>query len=150
MSGSGSGATRVILPITDPYVAHHGSLGSFATVYVSHLPDVEVIVARLRAVPGVELVLSREDACRQFELPADRIGDVVICADRETVVGTRPADHDLSVLQAPLRSHGGLAEREVPMLCNQPLPAGEPPGRLRNFDAFWIGLNRTWPLPPLR
>jgi phosphonoacetate hydrolase len=137
----GPGSTTVILPITDPYVAHHGSLGSFATVYVSNDGDVAAIVARLRAVPGVEMVLAREDACRQFELPADRIGDVVICADRATVIGTRPADHDLSVLRAPLRSHGGLAEREVPMLSNRPLPEEVSGQRLRNYDAFWIGLN---------
>src|SRR5205823_1211877 len=31
----GAGTTRVILPITDPYVVHHGALGSFATVYVT-------------------------------------------------------------------------------------------------------------------
>ena len=30
----GNGTARVILPITDPYVAHHGALGSFATVYL--------------------------------------------------------------------------------------------------------------------
>ena len=135
----GHGRTKVILPITDPYVAHHGSLGSFAMIYVSDVSTVADIAARLRAVPGVEMVLTREDACRQFELPVDRTGDVVICADSATVLGTAPADHDLSVLRAPLRSHGGLAEREVPMLCNQPLP--EDGRRLRNYDAFWVGLN---------
>ena len=30
----GAGTARVILPITDPYVVHHGALGSFATIYV--------------------------------------------------------------------------------------------------------------------
>ena len=94
----GRDATQVILPITDPYVAHHGSLGSFATVYVKNDRNLSGIIERLRAVPGVDMVLTREDACRQFELPADRIGDVVICADRDTVLGTRPVDHDLSVL----------------------------------------------------
>jgi phosphonoacetate hydrolase len=135
----GRGRTRVILPITDPYVAHHGSLGSFAMIYVTDASTVAGITARLGAVPGVEMVLTREDACRQFELPVDRTGDVVICADGATVLGTAPADHDLSVLRAPLRSHGGLAEREVPMLCNHSLPDDD--RRLRNYDAFWVGLN---------
>jgi phosphonoacetate hydrolase len=139
----GRDTTRVILPITDPYVAHHGSLGSFATAYVSDDRDVTGIIERLRGVPGVDMALTREDACRQFELPADRIGDVVICADRGTVIGTRPADHDLSVLRAPLRSHGGLAEREVPMLFNRPLHDDGSGHRLKNYDAFWIGLNAT-------
>jgi phosphonoacetate hydrolase len=142
----GRDTTRVILPITDPYVAHHGSLGSFATAYAANESDVVAIIERLSAVPGVDMVLAREDACRQFELPEDRIGDVVICADCDTVLGTRPADHDLSVLSAPLRSHGGLAEREVPMLFNQTPPDVESAGRLRNYDAFWIILNGNWPL----
>ena len=30
----GARVTKVILPITDPYVVHHGALGSFATVYL--------------------------------------------------------------------------------------------------------------------
>ncbi|MDE2386059.1 MAG: phosphonoacetate hydrolase, partial [Alphaproteobacteria bacterium] len=30
----GAGKTRVILPITDPYVVHHGALGSFAQIYL--------------------------------------------------------------------------------------------------------------------
>jgi phosphonoacetate hydrolase len=139
----GHDATQVILPITDPYVAHHGSLGSFATVYVTNERDHSGIIEPLRAVPGIEMVLTREDACRRFELPEDRIGDVVICADRDTVLGTRAADHDLSVLRAPLRSHGGLAEQEVPILCNQPLSEELSGRRLRNYDAFWIGLNAT-------
>jgi phosphonoacetate hydrolase len=137
----GGGRTTVILPITDPYVAHHGSLGSFATVYVRDDRHVSTIIDRLRAMPGVQRALARDEACQQFELPADRIGDVVICADRDTVLGTHAADHDLSVLRAPLRSHGGLAEREVPMLCNRYVPEGDGQHPLRNFDAFWIGLN---------
>ena len=70
----------------------------------------------------------------------DRTGDIVLCADRDTVLGTRPGDHDLSALRGPLRSHGGLAEREVPMLFNRPLDR-ETAHRLRNYDAFWVGLN---------
>jgi phosphonoacetate hydrolase len=137
----GRGRTKVILPITDPYVAHHGSLGSFAMVYVADVEAVTGILTRLSAVSGVEMVLTREEACRRFELPPDRTGDVAICADHDTVLGTAPADHDLTVLRAPLRSHGGLAEREVPMLCNHRPPEESSGRRLKNYDAFWIGLN---------
>ena len=42
----GAGTTRVILPITDPYVVHHGALGSFATVYVDADKRRAVIDAR--------------------------------------------------------------------------------------------------------
>jgi phosphonoacetate hydrolase len=137
----GAGTTRVILPITDPYVAHHGSLGSFATIYVSNGGRAPDIVRRVRELPGIDTVLEHNAACDRFELPADRTGDVVVCADGRTVLGTRAEDHDLSALRAPLRSHGGLAEREVPMLYNRALAGTAAPGRLRNYDAFCVGLN---------
>jgi phosphonoacetate hydrolase len=134
------GAVRIILPITDPYVAHHGSLGSCAFAYVAGAADRAVVMRGLAAVTGLEGAFEREQACARFELPSDRVGDVIVLADRDHVLGTRPADHDLSALHGPLRSHGGLAERRVPMLFNRPLrgDAGQP---LRNFDAFAVALN---------
>jgi phosphonoacetate hydrolase len=136
----GARIARVILPITDPYVVHHGALGSFATVY---LPPVQIddAAARIAALPGVELVLSREAACAKFELPPDRVGDLVIVSERLTVLGSSVARHDLSGLDAPLRSHGGISEQRVPLIANRrapDLPAGR---RWRNFDAFDLALN---------
>jgi phosphonoacetate hydrolase len=137
----GVGETRVILPITDPYVVHHGALGSFATIYLPAGADAG-IAKRLAELPGIELVLERAEACRRFELPADRMGDLVVVSERHTVVGTAAAKHDLSGLEAPLRSHGGLSEQQVPLLVNRRthLP---PATRLRNFDAFDLALNRV-------
>lgn len=137
----GETSTRVILPITDPYVAHHGSLGSFASIYLRELDLAAEIVRRLIAMQGIELVLERDVAAHELELPADRIGDLIVCADQYSVIGTREEDHDLSLLMHPLRSHGGLAEREVPLLFNRPLFPELARKTLRNFDAFWIGLN---------
>jgi phosphonoacetate hydrolase len=137
----GTGTTRVILPITDPYVAHHASLGSFASIYLTENADQLQIVQRLSAVSGVELVLEQREACRLFDLPTDRTGDVVVCADRHTVLGTRSDEHDLSAMTHSLRSHGGLAERLVPILFNRPISRQRPVWNLRNYDAFWLGLN---------
>ncbi|MDR7483595.1 MAG: phosphonoacetate hydrolase [Armatimonadota bacterium] len=139
----GPGRARVILPITDPYVVHHGALGSFATVYLLDGPDRGKVSARLAALRGVELVVGREEASRRFELPPDRIGDLVVLADRPTVLGTSRDRHDLSALDAPLRSHGGLAEQPVPLLVNRPAPGIGPGVRLRNFDIFDVALNRV-------
>ena len=135
----GAGATRVILPITDPYVAHHGALGSFATVYVDAAMKPAVIEIA-RAIEGVTVAIPAEEACQRFELPADRIGDVVVLSDRHKVLGTSAAKHDLSGLTEPLRSHGGLTEQTVPMIANRPIEV--PTGRtLRNFDVFDVALN---------
>jgi phosphonoacetate hydrolase len=135
----GAGTTRVILPITDPYVVHHGALGSFATVYLAtdRLMDAAV---RIKSLPGIGLVLTRDEACHRFELPPDRVGDLVVVSERLSVIGTSRGRHDLTGLDAPLRSHGGLSEQQVPLLANRPA-ADLPYRRWRNFDAFDLALN---------
>jgi phosphonoacetate hydrolase len=134
----GAGDARVILPITDPYVVHHGALGSFATVYVR--ADVR---ERIAAISGIELVLTREAAAKRFELPPDRIGDLVVVSTKHVVIGTSRARHDLSGLTEPLRSHGGISEQKVPLLFNRPVDGVPPARRLRNFDVFDLALNHT-------
>ncbi len=137
----GTGAARVILPITDPYVVHHGALGSFAVVYLPAGQPVEAMAAKLRAIPGIEAALPRAEACARYELPPDRLGDLVVVSTKHKVLGTSAARHDLSGLTEPLRSHGGVSEQKVPLICNRKL-AGEHPGRRwRNFDAFDLALN---------
>ena len=115
----GKAAARVILPITDPYVVHHGALGSYATAYLPVGADAAGIAARLRAVAGVMLVLTREEAVARFELPADRIGDLVLISTENLTLGTSAHRHDLAALNEPLRSHGGLTEQEVPFIVNR-------------------------------
>lgn len=137
----GDGAARVILPITDPYVAHHGALGSFATAYLPSGADVGAVSQALAAIDGIEVVLSRAEACARFELPEDRVGDIVIVSVEQKALGTSVARHDLSGLDVPLRSHGGLTEQVVPLVCNVPIAALPADHRLRNFDAFHVGLN---------
>lgn len=130
---------RVILPITDPYVVHHGALGSYATIY---LPpgQIDQAIAILRCIDGIELALSRQEAASRFHLPPSRIGDLVVLTDKDTVLGRRPEWHDLSVIQSGLRSHGGLHEQQVPFIINrrvkedykQRLESGES----NNYDLF--------------
>jgi phosphonoacetate hydrolase len=137
----GAGSTRVILPITDPYVVHHGALGSFATVYLSGPASLAGATAAIAALPGIESVLSRADACARFELPEDRVGDLVVVSERLTVLGTSRDRHDLSGLDVPLRSHGGVSEQQVPLIANRAAPALPTGRRWRNFDAFDLALN---------
>ncbi len=137
----GQGQARVILPITDPYVVHHGALGSYATVYLPAGCDAQAACERLRAQRGMEQVLTREQAALRFELPADRLGDIVVVSERSTVLGTSAARHDLSALEVPLRSHGGTSEQRVPLILNRPLAGLDSTRRWRNFDAFELALN---------
>ncbi len=134
---------RVILPITDPYVVHHGALGSFATVYVPAQASVPGWIERIKGIPGMELVLSRKEAAERFELPPDRIGDIVVVSEQSTVIGTSASRHDLSALEVPLRSHGGVSEQRVPLICNRPVTGIAAGRRLRNFDALDLALNHA-------
>jgi phosphonoacetate hydrolase len=137
----GKNQARVILPITDPYVVHHGALGSFALVYLGASGDQAAVAARIAALPGIELVLTRGEAAARFELPPDRIGDLVVVSQQDTVVGTSRERHDLSGLDVPLRSHGGMSEQKVPLIVNRSVSAQPQNRRWRNFDAFDLGLN---------
>ena len=132
----GDAAARVILPITDPYVVHHGALGSFATAYLPETADIADIVAKLQATAGITDVLTKAQAVDRFELPADRIGDIVMVSGENMTIGTSEHRHDLAALDVPLRSHGGLTEQEVPFIANRVLDLPSQP-ELRNFDAFF-------------
>jgi phosphonoacetate hydrolase len=152
----GAGAARVICPITDPFVRHHGALGSFVRVYrnkgaVPGLdPGIATMRHAIRALPGIDSVLTREEACAVFELPQDREADLVVTGDRNTVIGATAAEHDLSALAGHrLRSHGGAFEQRVPFLLSNPLTAEyraiSESRALRNFDIFDFALNGIVP-----
>lgn len=132
----GEAAARLILPITDPYVVHHGALGSFATAYLPKGANQADIISRLKATDGITHVLTRAEAVERFELPADRIGDIVLVSGENVTIGTSAHRHDLAALNEPLRSHGGLTEQEVPFIVNRVMDLPSQPV-LRNFDAFF-------------
>lgn len=120
LAQAGLSGYRVILPITDPYVVHHGALGSFAWVHVA-ADDVEQARAAVVRLDGVEEVFTREEAAVIYSHPPDRIGDLSVASDARTALGTSAAKHDLSVLAGPLRSHGGRHEQIVPIIVSHPL-----------------------------
>jgi phosphonoacetate hydrolase len=141
---------RVILPITDPYVVHHGALGSFAQV---HLPPgqgelLETVINFTRNLPGMTEVLDQESAARLMELPRDRMGDFVASSGRDVVIGRTPEWHDLKVIEGGLRSHGGRYEEMVPFVFSAPLNSAytaHAKGDPRNFDLFDFLCNGTRP-----
>ncbi len=98
--------------------------------------------AVLAGLEGVEGVLDRCAAAEAFELPADRIGDLIVLGDGATVLGKSAAAHDLSALHGTLRSHGGLHERVVPLIVTHRLRDDALRGRdLRNRDLHDLLLN---------
>ncbi len=91
-------------------------------------------------VDGVEVAIDREKACERFELPSDRIGDIVLVSSENKTIGTSEHRHNLAALNEPLRSHGGLTEQRVPFITNRVLPDQPDAPALRNFDAFYYAV----------
>jgi phosphonoacetate hydrolase len=144
LDGSVGAGVHVTLPITDPYVVHHGALGGCAMVYLG-IALRDRARRTLEGVEGVERVLSREEAARELCLPADRIGDLVVLACKNAVLGKRREEHDLSHVERGLRSHGSIHESHVPLILNRcATPSGGPDGFgspvLYNYDAFELAL----------
>src|SRR5690606_1029559 len=108
-----------------------------ATAYLPEGADRAGLIEKLAKLDGMTVVLGREDACERFELPQDRIGDVVMVSGENKTLGTSAHRHDLAALNEPLRSHGGLSEQEVPFIVNRVLPELPDAPTLRNFDAFF-------------
>jgi phosphonoacetate hydrolase len=141
----GEGAVRVICPITDPFVRHHGALGSFVRVYMRKATDLPALMQASAALPGVGAVLDGPTAASRYGLPPELEGDFVVLGDAGTVIGASRAEHDLKGLAGHrLRSHGGLGEQTVPFIVSHRLRpdylAGKSSG-LRNFDIFDAVLN---------
>lgn len=137
---------RVICPITDPYVKHHGALGSYVVVHVNDKSIINDVKNWLAVQPGITEVHDKKTAVRLLEQPEDRTGDLVVLSARDIVLGRRPQYHDLSALDGTLRSHGGRYEEMVPMIISHPLnmaykmKAAQDP---RNFDIFDFTINGT-------
>ena len=136
------GEARVILPITDPYVVHHGALGSYATVYLPDGADVDQLKMQLSDIGGIDAVYGNGEGCARFDLAPDRMGDLILVSSKHVVIGTTADRHDLSGLDVPLRSHGGVTEQVVPLIVSQPVSRLEQ-GQLHNYDAFNIALNHA-------
>ncbi|KAF2451762.1 Phosphonoacetate hydrolase, partial [Karstenula rhodostoma CBS 690.94] len=138
-------AARVICPITDPFVRHHGALGSFVRVHVKDRKNVPEMIKLCETLPQVESVLNGKDAARVFEMPLDREGDFVVVSKKNAVIGGCEKEHDLSnISDHRLRSHGGISEQEIPLLLSKSVRdhglAAEH-GLWRNYDVFDLALN---------
>lgn len=136
-------AARVILPITDPYVVHHGALGSYATVYLPDETDLTRLKMQLADIDGIDAVYGNREGCERFELAPGRMGDLILVSGKNVVIGTTAARHDLSGLDVPLRSHGGVTEQRVPLIVNRQLSGFDGERQLHNYDAFDIALNHA-------
>ncbi|GAB4239493.1 MAG: phosphonoacetate hydrolase [Methyloligellaceae bacterium] len=144
----GKGNTKVICPITDAFVGHHGALGGFVRVHVFNGTDIREVIDFIRPIEGIEAVLERDEAAERFDLPRDVEADAVVISGEKYCVGAGREDHDLAGLNGErLRTHGGLSEQKVPFVISRPLneayQAKAKAGALRNFNIFEYAINGT-------
>ncbi len=144
----GQDETIVICPITDAFVGHHGSLGGFVRVWSRGKVTARQIIDCIGGIDGIEQALDRETACRLFDMPPDREGDVAVVSRHDVCIGSSASKHDLSGLKGHrLRTHGGVSETKVPFIVNRPLndaykmrAAGE---TLKSYQIFDFAINGT-------
>jgi phosphonoacetate hydrolase len=98
----------------DPYVKHHRTFGGSAYVWLNDAQDFLRVMDALRRLDGVEEVYGRSDAAARFHLHPDRIGDLFVLGDRDTVFG--PLDRAVEDLPPTFRTHGSLHEADVPLV----------------------------------
>jgi phosphonoacetate hydrolase len=142
----GPASARVICPITDPFVRHHGALGSFVRVYAKDPANIEPMIDYISGLSGIEDTLNRRQAAVKLGLPEDREADIVVISSESCVLGSCASEHDLSTVgDRPLRSHGGYSEQSVPFMLSHPINEDyrqfAASIRLRNFDIFDFALN---------
>tara|TARA_Y100000031_G_scaffold110920_1_gene122251 strand:+ start:528 stop:1769 length:1242 start_codon:yes stop_codon:yes gene_type:complete len=144
----GAGTCRVICPITDAFVGHHGALGGFVRIYLEKKDDKNKVYEIVKAIEGVEKVWTAENVAKELEQPLDREGDLAVVADKRTVIGGSEKDHDLSALKGKrLRTHGSLHEAMVPFILSEPLndkySNRAKDNTLRSREIFEYALNGT-------
>jgi phosphonoacetate hydrolase len=144
----GQGETTVICPITDAFVAHHGALGGFVRVWTRGKTPLRQIIDHIAAIDGIEMALDRQTACRLFDMPPDREGDVAVVSRHDVCIGGSESAHDLSGLKGHrLRTHGGVSEAKVPFIVNRPLNDAykmvAASSTLKSYQVFDFAINGT-------
>jgi phosphonoacetate hydrolase len=142
----GAGRARVICPITDAFVGHHGALGGFVRVYCQDGLAPAAVAELARGLPGVARAWLGAEVADELSQPLDREGDVAVMGDAATVLGGRAAEHDLSALKGHrLRTHGSLTEARVPFILSEPLSDAyalrAAKGGLKSHELFDYALN---------
>jgi phosphonoacetate hydrolase len=119
--------------IKDRHVVHHKNMGGAAYVYLEDQETLMEAMALLREEKGIESVMTGIDASRLYRLHLDRIGQIFVLADRNTVFGALPVPRE----EVCLRSHGSLHERDIPIYAYGTGPVSLKP-RSNDQVAAWV------------
>ena len=117
----------------DRYVKHHRTFGGAAWVWLNSPEDEQIVTQTLKSLTGVEAVLPRREAAEKYDLMAERIGDLAVFGDAQTVFGelTGPMEK----LERGYRSHGSLHESDIPLIIyNSSVKLPRPEAFTANLD----------------
>lgn len=121
----------------DQYVKQHRGCSGGAYVYLKNPQDAGRVREIISGLQGVEQVISREQAAREYKLMKSRIGDLVVWGDKNTTFGEMEAARE--DYPTGLRSHGSLHELDIPLFVYN--AKGAPPANFfqHNLDlARWM------------
>lgn len=104
----------VISPEKDRYVVHHRGLGGAAYVYLNSSADADKVHQQLLKIKGVDEVLTKKAAAERYHLMPNRIGDLMVLGDKDTVFGYLDSGA-YEKLPDSYRSHGSAYEAHVPL-----------------------------------
>lgn len=110
----GQDVRYAVSPVADRLLKHHGGFGGVSYVYLKEKNDLDDVAAIISGLDGVESVMDAKTAATRFSLMPDRIGDLVVIPDRDTVFGDLPEER--IDLKPEYRSHGSLYEMQIPLL----------------------------------
>ncbi len=72
--------------------------------YICKITEVDQAARILRELESIEVVLSNSEASARFNLPSNRIGELVVLSDKDTVRGRTEDWHDLENVKSGLRA----------------------------------------------
>ena len=118
----------------DPYIKHHRTFGGTAYVFLNSPDDFDRAADICRGLEGVEGVYNRHEAAETFMTHPDRIGDMFVTGDIDTVFGPLDGDSGVEEMAEGFRTHGGTAESTVPLIVfNRDVAEADRAGHTHNF-----------------
>ena len=111
-AGKGAPIRKAVSTGRDRYMKHHRGCSGAVYIYLKDPQDAARVRDIISGVKGVERILTREEAAREFKLMASRIGHLMVLGDKDTVFGELDDEKESF---PGLRSHGSLHETDVPL-----------------------------------